>query len=214
MHKGIPIGIAVITAIGVVVYFQFIVLPPESDDVGTDSFGLGFTYEKANSELKRNLELYNISMSSPIEIQETIGIEKYCSFFSDPAKQKLVEYCTSTEILDFESTFLGNIHIVGAVQQPKLVIAVLQADQQMSQLDDVTVIFETVIETFVCDCWEYEKPGDYDTIGDWVKALREFHATEDRPHSKSSPITIDEKRMQIELTTNDDGYLWKLLVGR
>jgi len=44
--------------------------------------------------------------------------------------------------------------------------------------------------------------------------MRDFHTRGDKSTSKSSPIRLDEKRIQIELTTNDDGYLWKLLVAR
>jgi len=184
-----------------------------SDDTDTDLLALDFTYEAANSELKKSLSLYGISMSSMIEIRGS-NIEKYCSFFSDPAKQKLVEYCTSTEISDLESIFLGNIHMVGSTEKPRLVMAILQADPKMSQIENIKTIFETVTETLVCDCWEDMKPGGYDTIKDWIEALSDFHTIGDESSSKSSPIQLDEKRIQIELTTNVDGYLWKLFVAR
>ena len=198
---------------GIITVEQELAQSIKSDDIDLDSLALDFTYEGANSELKENLNLYGISMSSMIEIRDP-NIETYCSFFSDPAKQKLVEYCTSTEIIDLESRFLGNIHMVGSTEKPRLVLTILQANPQMNQIENIKTIFETVTETLVCDCWEDEKPGDYDTIKDWIEGMRDFHTRGDKSTSKSSPIRLDEKRIQIELTTNDDGYLWKLLVAR
>jgi len=198
---------------GIITVEQELAQSIKSDDIDLDSLALDFTYEGANSELKENLNLYGISMSSMIEIRGS-NIEKYCSFFSDPAKQKLVEYCTSTEISDLESIFLGNIHMVGSTEKPRLVMAILQADPKMSQIENIKTIFETVTETLVCDCWEDMKPGGYDTIKDWIEALSDFHTIGDKSSSKSSPIQLDEKKIQIELTTNVDGYLWKLFVAR
>jgi len=206
-------GIQYLIQNGIITVEQELSPSIKSDDIDMDSLALDFTYEEANSELKENLNLYGISMSSMIEIRDP-NIETYCSFFSDPAKQKLVEYCTSTEIIDLESRFLGNIHMVGSTEKPRLVLTILQANPQMNQIENIKTIFETVTETLVCDCWEDEKPGDYDTIKDWIEDMRNFHTRGDKSTSKSSPIRLDEKIIQIELTTNDDGYLWKLLVAR
>ncbi len=206
-------GIKYLVENGIITVEQELAPSIKSDDIDMDSLALDFTYEIANSELKENLNLYGISMSSMIEIRDP-NIETYCSFFSDPAKQKLVEYCTSTEISDLESIFLGNIHMIGSTEKPRLVMVILQADPKMSQIENIKTIFETVTETLVCDCWEDEKPGGYDTIKDWIEALRDFHTIGDESTSKSSPIRLDEKRIQIELTTNVDGYLWKLFVAR
>jgi len=175
---------------------------------------LDFTYSDANSSLKEALEADGISMSSPVILKEKTGIDKYCTFFKDKEKQSLVEYCTSTELRDSDGDFLGNIHMVGSPSFPRLVIVLVQVDPLMNQLDDVKTIFSTVTENLVCNCWEEKKPGGFETVGSLVDGLRQFHTSDVKPHSQSSPIDIEEKSMQIELTTNTQGYLWELLITR
>ena len=64
-------------------------------------------YLENNLVLKQKLSEQGISMSSPIRLQTPDDIQKYCSFFADNEKQKLVEYCTSTELKDKNGDFLG-----------------------------------------------------------------------------------------------------------
>jgi len=202
-------GVLIVVGIIAATYiFQF----QKSNDISPKSSEVGFLYEEANSQLKKNLKLNYFSMSSAIKLSTNSDIQKFCTFFSDPDNQKLVEYCTSTEILDSKSNFIGNIHIVGTVEQPKLILTILQSDSEMSQIDDMSTIFETVIESLVCKCWEDIKPGNFVTVQNWIDAHKNFHLSENKTNSKSSPIIIAEKQLQMEVTTNDDGYLWKLLV--
>ena len=202
---------AAATIIAIIVASYFINMPSKSK---TDVLGLDFTYEEANSNLKTSLQSQGISMSSPLKFTKQTDIEKYCNFFTNEEKQKLVEYCTSTEIKDEKGNFLGNIHMVGSQSAPGAVIAVLQSNPLMDNLDEIKTVFGTMTKDLVCDCWKDVKPGGYDTIGSWVDALRDFHVNGDKPHSKSKPLALDSKHLQIELTTNKDGYLWKLLLAR
>ena len=98
---------------------------------------LDFQYVSANAKLKENLEIYNISMSTTLEFGKPDLIAKYCSFFDDKNKQKLVEYCTSTELRDSEGNFLGNIHMVGSPRLPKLVLVLIQADPFVKELPEI-----------------------------------------------------------------------------
>lgn len=180
----------------------------------TDSFALDFTYEEANSNLKQSMQSHGILMSSALKFEEQKDIEKWCSFFTDQEKQKLVEYCTSTEIKDQKGNFLGNVHIVGSSSAPRLVFAILQSNPMIDNLEQVKTVFGTMTKELVCDCWEEVKPSGYDTIGDWVDALRDFHTSGDKPHSASKPLALASKHLQIELTTNKDGYLWELLIAQ
>ena len=63
---------------------------------------------------------------------------------------------------------------------------------------------------FPSDCWELEKPDGFDSVDSWVDGLREFHTNDVKPHSKSKIINLENHKLQIELTTNTEGYLWKL----
>jgi hypothetical protein len=177
------------------------------------SLELDFKYMNANSKLKEILEIYDISMSVPVELKSPNSIEKYCSFFEDENKQKLVEYCTSTELLDSEGNFIGNIHMVGSTKLPKLVLVAIQADPFMKELSEIKSVFSVVIETLVCNCWDEIKPSDINTIDEWIDRHREFHSSAIRTHSKST-LELEGKQLQIELTTNTEGYLWKLLISR
>ncbi|MGQ0375960.1 MAG: hypothetical protein ACT4OW_00435 [Nitrososphaerota archaeon] len=175
---------------------------------------LDFTYADANAKLKDSLATEGISMSSPIKLQEKTDIDKYCTFFKDKEKQSIVQYCTSTELRDSSGAFLGNIHMVGSSSFPRLVIVLVQVDPMMSQIDSVKKVFSLVTENLVCNCWEEKKPGGFETVASLIDGLRQFHTSDVKPHSQSNQISIEGKSMQIELTTNTEGYLWELLITR
>lgn len=208
VYGGIGAGIAIAA---IMVGFYILNSKP---DASTSSLNLDFTYDEANSQLKNSMNSSGIQMSSALKFSQPKDIEKWCSFFNDPDKQKLVEYCTSTELRDKNGNFLGNIHMVGSPDAPKLVAVILQSDPMMSQFEQIKTVFDIVTKDLVCTCWEQVKPNGYTTIQDWVNALRDFHTGGDKPHSKSKPILLASKHLQIELTTNKDGYLWELLIAR
>ncbi|MBI3253446.1 MAG: hypothetical protein HYZ56_01790, partial [Nitrosopumilales archaeon] len=187
---------------------------PQTDDALLDNMSeaLNFTYTDANTNLKEALATEGISMSSPVRLKEKTDIDKYCTFFKDKEKQSLVEYCTSTELRDSDGEFLGNIHMIGSPSFPRLVIVLVQVDPLMSQLDSVKTIFSTATETLVCNCWEEKKPGGFETVSSLIDGLHQFHTGDVKPHSQSNQISIEGKSMQIELTTNTQGYLWELLI--
>ncbi len=169
-------------------------------------------YLENNLLLKQKLAEHGISMSSPIRLQTPEDISKYCTLFTNEEKQKDVEYCTSTELKDDGGRFLGNIHMVGSSDKVKIVIALIQTDPSMSQIDLVKTVFETAIQSLVCDCWQQEKPSGFSDVGSWVEGLRQFHLNDTKPHSKSKPLVLESKTIQMELTTNKDGYLWQLFI--
>ena len=189
---------------------------PQTDDTLLDNMSeaLNFTYADANTKLKEALATEGISMSSPVRLKEKTDIDKYCTFLKDKEKQSLVEYCTSTELRDSDGAFLGNIHMIGSPSFPRLVIVLVQVDPLMSQLDSVKTVFSTATETLVCNCWEEKKPGGFETVSSLIDGLYQFHTGDVKPHSQSNQISIEGKSMQIELTTNTQGYLWELLITR
>ena len=70
----------------------------------------------------------------------TIG--QYCTYF-EKGLPRSVEYCTTTAVLDYEGTPLGNIHIGGDTQSPVLAIANLETPSLESNQDEVFAVFET-----------------------------------------------------------------------
>jgi hypothetical protein len=187
-----------------------------SNDVVTmqESFPeLDFPYTDANLKLKENLSSHGVSMSSPVKIGTREDITEFCSFFEDENQQKQVEYCTSTELRNSEGEFLGNIHMVGSQQMPKMVLSLIQTNPLMKDIDDIKSVFGVVIEDLVCDCWEDVKPGQIETIGSWIDKQREFHTSDTKPTSKSN-LSLEGYKLQMELTTNQEGYLWKLIISK
>lgn len=211
MKSKIYVGLG-ISIIAILIGILFI--PNNQEPTETRDLGLNFTYAGMNSKLKQSLSSFDISMSSPIIIQEKKSIDRYCNFFDDVQKQSLIEYCTSTELKDQNEKFLGNIHMVGSKDSPKLVMAIIQTDPFMNQINDARTTYDLVIDSVVCDCWEEYSPDGFSSVSDWVDGLKEFHTSGARPHSKSKVLELDGKSIQIELTTNQDGYLWKLLIAR
>lgn len=169
-------------------------------------------YVDDNLLLKQKLAEHGILMSSPIKLQDPDDIQKYCSFFTDEDKQKIIEYCTSTEIKDKEGKFLGNIHMVGSADEPKIVMILIQTDPLMSEIDSVKTIFAEAIRNLVCDCWQQIRPDNFENTDQWIEGLRQFHQSDTKPHSKSKQLTLESETIQMELTTNEDGYLWQLFI--
>jgi len=173
---------------------------------------LEFTYDESNSKLKEKLAFFDISMSSPIKLINRNYLEEFCTFFENEELQNQVDYCTSTELRDSEGKYLGNIHMVGSRQMPKIILALIQTDPFWENLDNVKTVYAVVIEDLVCDCWNEVQPGDIDTVARWVDKQRDFHTSDTKPTSKSN-LSLSGMQLQMELTTNTEGYLWKLLIS-
>jgi len=173
---------------------------------------LQFTYDESNSKLQQKLGFFDISMSSPIKLINRNYLEEFCTFFENEDLQNQVDYCTSTELRDSEGKYLGNIHMVGSRQMPKIILALIQTDPFWQNLDDVKTVYTVVIEDLVCDCWNEVQPGDIETVAGWVDKQRDFHTSDTKPTSKSN-LSLSGMQLQMELTTNTEGYLWKLLIS-
>ncbi len=210
--KYVSFGIGAVVVIVLIIFVISYNEKPETPKI--DSLSLDFTYDKANSVVKQGLQSEGIEMSSPLRFPKQQEIEKWCKFFSDQEKQKLVEYCTSTEIKDQSGNFLGNIHLVGSPSAPKLVLVVLESNPMMDNMNQIKTVFGTVTKELVCDCWDAVKSGGYETVENWVDALRDFHVSGSKPHSESTSISLASKHMQIQLTTTQEGYVWELLIAR
>jgi len=205
------IGIAIV-AISVVASVSLIT---NDDDEKFNTFSLPeleFTYDDSNSKLKEKLAIFDVSMSSPIKLINRNYLEEYCTFFENEELQNQVDYCTSTELRDSEGKYLGNIHMVGSRQMPKIILALIQTDPFWQNLDDVKTVYNVVIDDLVCDCWNEVQPGDIESVAGWVDKQRDFHTSDTKPTSKSN-LSLSGMQLQMELTTNTEGYLWKLLIS-
>ena len=208
-------------AVVIAVIIVAILLLPNISNQSTDNtdqqispLDLSFSYEEANSNLRTSLQSHEINMSRPLQFFSQTDINQYCHFFSDDKKQALVKFCTSSELKDKNGNFLGDINMVGSTRAPGLVIAAIQTDPTLSTLNEVKTIFGAVINETTCDCWDKEKPRGYATLYDMIDAFRDFHLSGKRPDSTSQSVPLGSEHFELELTTNQNGYLWKLLVAR
>jgi hypothetical protein len=199
--------IPVISAIAIIAIIVAFMIPTEETTPET----LSISYAESNKEIQSLLEMQNISMSSALKLNG-FSIKQYCTFFADETIQNAIEYCTSTELLDSDGRYLGNIHMVGVSNSPKYVIGVIQADPITSQLDDIKIIYQTMIESLVCDCWKDKKPGGFESVFDWIDAAHAHHLEAKRITSKSEINGLAQKDLLLEITTNTEGYLWKFIV--
>lgn len=211
------IGIAAAASVAAVVVFltQFnVVQTGPSGPTGISAYTLDFTYAEANSDLKSTLISQNINMSKPLKFSAQSDINQYCDFLSNQTKQAMIEYCTSTEIKDEHDNFLGNVNMIGSTLAPVLVIAAAQSDPLFSNYNDVKILFGDVVNETICQCWATEKPGNYTQLSGMMDALRDFHLKGKSPNSTTHGVPLGGKHFEIELTTNSQGYLWKLLVAK
>ncbi|MGI0064354.1 MAG: hypothetical protein ACREAJ_01945 [Nitrosopumilaceae archaeon] len=207
LYIGIPVAV-----LALAVSLSFSLFNNDAELIPETLPELNFTYVDSNAKLKESLALHGISMSSLVKLSTIKDIEKFCSFFADKNKQDQVDYCTSTELRDSDGEFLGNIHMVGSRNMPKIVLVLIQTDPFMQDLDEIKSVYDVVIENLVCNCWEDVKPSEIETVSDWVDRQKDFHTSDVKPTSKSN-LSIMGISLQMELTTNTEGYLWKLLIS-
>jgi hypothetical protein len=214
--KYVYLGIfgAAIAAV-IIVITQFNILPVVNQDnqqSGQVAF-LDFSYDEANSDIKSALVTYHINMTKPIRLSSQTDVRQYCNFLTDPKKQALVTYCTSTELKDNQG-FLGNVNMVGSPDVPGLVVVALQSNPMLTNYDDVKTVFGVVVNNTICQCWEKEAPDGFLTLSALVDKLRDTHLNTKQPTTSTHVIPLGNKHFKIELTTNESGYLWKLLVSK
>ena len=202
----IPILMGIVIAVS-----AFLLL---SNDISSDPespsvYGSGFTYYDIE-KIQNNLEGHNIFVSSPTAITDHT-INQYCTYF-EKGLPRNVEYCTTTVVLDYEGTTLGNINIGGDVQSPVLAIANLETSSLESNPDEVFAVFEAMIETLVCDCWEEEKSEDYPTISAWIDGVQTFYIDSGKRDIKSKIDDLAGYEILLEITSKDNSILQTLII--
>ena len=215
--KIIPAGIGIAILVIAIISFAFIsedetatIQSDEKITAKTSDSGLGITYTEMNYELKQILEENAISMSSPIKLDDLRAIWTYCNFFQGE-EQKLVEHCTSTELLDADGNFLGNIHAFGSPDDPKRIMAVIQVDPFLNQKEDAKTVFSVLTNKIVCDCWNVKNDEGL-SMNDWAEAYITSHISAGKPTTVSNTIFLEDRSIQMKLITNAEGYEWQFLV--
>ena len=187
-------------------------LPEESaEPLTTPIYDSGFTYYDIE-DIQTSLREYDIFVSSPTAITDHT-VSQYCTFFENGLPRN-VEYCTTTAVLDSDGNTIGNINIGGSTVTPILAIANLETDTLESDKEITLVIFETVITTLVCDCWEEEESIEFENIPEWIDTVHTFYYDSDERSIKSKIDNLAGTEILLEITPKENSILQTLIITK
>ena len=198
-----------IMIVAIISFSLFSICEDTSDSQSKSLYDTGFTYYDIE-KIKTSLAEQNIFISTPVAITDHT-ISQYCTFFDDNNIQKTVQYCTTTVILDSEGNTLGNINIGGDTNSPILAIANLETSSLDSKQDEVYAVFQIMIQTLVCDCWDDQQSEDFESISAWIDAAQMFYATEQR-NITSKIDGLGEYHLILEITSKENSILQTLII--
>jgi len=203
----IPIILGVAAVISLSLTF---VSEEPSESQSPSIYDEGFTYYDIEI-IQTTLAEQNITVSTPVAITD-YTLSQYCTFFENQLP-KIVDYCTTTNVLDSEGKTLGNINMGGDTNSPILAIANLETTNLESNQDDVLSVIEVMIETLVCDCWEEEKSdGDLESISAWVDAVYNFYNDSGQRNVKSQIDDLGTSVIILEVTSKENSILQTLII--
>lgn len=178
---------------------------PESQPI----YDEGFTYYDIET-IQTTLAEQNIVVSTPVAITDHT-VNQYCKYF-EKGLPRTVEYCTTTSVSDSEGRSMGNINLGGTTNSPILAIANLETSTLDSNKDEVFGVFETMIETLVCDCWE-EKSEDFESISAWLNTAHNFYKDSDQQKTVKSQIgNLGDAQITLEITPKENSILQTLII--
>jgi len=172
-------------------------------------YEVGFTFNDVD-KIKKSISTQKIFMSSPSEITDHT-IEQYCPYFTDI--QNPIEHCATTAITDVHGNPLGNINMGGTTDGPIMALAIIDSTPLLDSKQDVVYhVFQTMIETLVCDCWEEKQPGGFESVRTWLDTAAEKY-TESTASTLTSKINgLENMKLILEITSTNEKYLWTLII--
>ena len=208
MNKMILIPILV----GITIIFSLVLFYPEleSSNNSKSVSESDFIYSDID-KIQKILTTKNIFISTPTPITDHT-VEQYCTFFDDENIQKFVQYCLTTAISDSEGQHLGNLNMGGNPINPKMALAIIEVPSLDYKLDDSIIIFQTIIDTLVCDCWEEQQPGGFESVSAWINAANQQYDESEQKTLKSKINGLAQKQLVLEITATEESYLWTLIV--
>ena len=201
----IPIIIIIISAIAI------FLIPEESSMPSSENlYQYGFTFYDVE-KIKDSLSEKNIFMSTPSPVTDhTIG--NYCAIRDDILST--ITYCTTTAIQGPDGRSLGNISMGGVPDNPIMAIALVESSPFVnSKSDEVETVFEIMVESLVCDCWNEKQPGGFESITAWINAAETKYAESSQNVPLKSTVTgLVDETLILEITYKNDSYLWTLII--
>jgi len=172
-------------------------------------YEVGFTFNDVD-KIKKSLSTQKIFMSSPVEITD-YTIDQYCPYLTDI--QNPIEHCATTAITDIHGNPLGNINMGGTTDGPIMALAIIDSSPSLdSKQDVVNHVFQTMIETLVCDCWEDRQPGGFESVRAWLDSAAERYAEFPTITLTSKIEGLENMNLILEITSTNGKYLWTLII--
>ena len=201
----IPIIVIIVSAAAI------FLIPEESSMPSSENlYQYGFTFYDVE-HIKESLSEQNIFMSTPSPITDHT-IENYCAIRADILST--ITYCTTTAIQGQNGKSLGNISMGGSPDNPIMAIAAIDSSPSFdSKSNEVEIVFETMVETLVCECWNEKQPGGFESVNDWLDAAKIKYAESSQDIPLKSTITgLGDETLILEVTLKNDSYLWTLII--
>ena len=172
-------------------------------------YEIGFTFNDVD-KIRKSLSTQKIFMSSPIEITD-YTIDQYCPSFVD--SKNTINHCATTVITDINGNSLGNINMGGTTDGPIMALAIIDSSPFLdSKQDVVNHVFQTMIETLVCDCWEEKQPGGFESVSAWLDAAAEKYAESPQSILTSKIEGLENMKLILKIKSTNENYLWTLIV--
>ncbi len=207
MNKKISVPITVITISAIAIF-----LIPENSSMPSSEnlYQYGFTFYDVE-KIKASLSEQNIFMSIPTPITDHT-IENYCAIRDDILST--INYCTTTAIQGPDGKSLGNINMGGTPDNPIMALALVESSPFLdSKSNEIEIVFEIMIETLVCDCWDEKQPGGFESINAWLEAAKIKFAESSQTIPLKSTITgLGDETLILEIKSTSDSYSWTLIV--
>ena len=207
MNKKIILPVLIIIVSAIV----FFLIPENSSMPSSENlYQYGFTFYDVE-HIKESLSDQNIFMSTPSPITDHT-IENYCAIRADILST--ITYCTTTAIQGQNGKSLGNISMGGSPDNPIMAIAAIDSSPSFdSKSNEVEIVFETMVETLVCECWNEKQPGGFESVNDWLDAAKIKYAESSQDIPLKSTITgLGDETLILEVTLKNDSYLWTLII--
>jgi len=202
--------ISVIVGIAVIISISLLLISenppvPQSKPI----YEVGFTFNDVD-KIRKSLSTQKIFMSFPIEITDyTIG--QYCPSFTDI--QNTINHCATTVITDINGNSLGNINMGGTTDGPIMALAIIDSSPFLdSKQDTVNYVFQTMIETLVCNCWEEKQPGGFESVSAWLDVAAEKYTESPQSTLTSKIEGLENMNLILTIKSTNENYLWTLIV--
>ncbi len=206
----IPIFIGVVITVGVLIFVFSSETKSEQKVLPPPDYEINFNYDDIE-KIQQILRTHDIFVSNPSAITDHT-VDQYCTYFDDDDTQKFVSYCTTTSIIDSDGNSIGNINIGGTADESVMALALIETGTLDSKSSEIYLIFKTMIEVLVCDCWDQLRPGDFASSDDWIDATVNRYSDSGKTTIESKIDGLDHKQLILEITSVENSYLWTLIV--